>query len=161
MTQQTIKPPAGAVNQLFLNDTVGIQVAVLEAADDGVTLFPAVGPLKFTVTDPSNTVTQGVAADGVTPTFLPNGTGNTGSVEVDVLDQGNNLVGDASFDVLAPVTPPPPTATQLGVFFVPNTAPAAAAPAAAGTDAATAAAVKAAQTAAGQVVTDPHNPAKK
>jgi len=156
MTTTPIQPPSGAVTQLVIGDPVGILVAVLEADDSGTTFFPPVGPLQFAVEDPSNTVKQGVAADGVTPTFLDNGTGNTGSVSVTVTDQGNNLVGQASFAVVA-ATPPPPQATQLGVFFVPN-APAASATGDAG--GATGDAAAAAKAAGVATTADPHNPPK-
>lgn len=160
MTTQPIQPPSGAVTQLVIGDLVGILVAVLEADDSGADLFAPIGPLQYVVSDPSNTVKQGVAADGVTPTFLDNGSGNTGNVSVQVTDAGNNLVGTASFAVVAKTPPPPPpAATQLGVFFVPNTAGSSSA-GAASTSAATADAVKKAQTDAGIVVNDPHNPVK-
>jgi hypothetical protein len=159
MTTQPIQPPSGAVTQLVIGDPVGIMVAVLEADDSGAVFFPPAGPLQFAVSDPSNTVKQGVAADGVTPTFLDNGSGNTGEVEVTVTDAGNNLVGSASFAVVEPTQPPPPPdeATQLGVFFVPAASGSGSASASAS---ATADAVKAQQKAAGISVTDPHNPGK-
>lgn len=149
-----IQPPAGSVTQLLLTDTVGLIAAVLEADDSGAVFFPPEGPLSFKVDDPQNTVTQGVAADGVTPTFVPNGSGNTGIVTVTATDAGNNLVGSGSFTVAAPTPPPPPPdeATQLGVFFQPNTA-ASSAPSGAGD----AAAAAAAQVASGTATTpDPH-----
>lgn len=156
MITTPIQPPAGSVNQLLLTDTVGILVAVLEADDSGTDFFPPVGPLQFAVSDPSGTVTQGVAADGVTPTFLPNGSGTTGDVTVKVTDAGNNLVGSGSFSVVSGT--PPPGATQLGVFFQPN--PSGAPSTGAGSTGATADAVKAAAAAkaSGTATTvDPHH----
>lgn len=158
MTTTPIQPPAGSVNQLLLTDTVGILVAILEADDSGANFFPPVGPLQFAVSDPSGTVTQGVAADGVTPTFLPNGSGNTGDVTVEVTDAGNNLVGSGSFSVVSGTPPPPPGATQLGVFFQPN--PSGAPSTGAGSTGATSDAVKAAAAAkaSGTATTvDPHH----
>lgn len=158
MTTTAIQPPAGAVSQLVIGDLIGILVAVLEADDSGTIFFPPEGPLQFNVSDPSNTVKQSVAADGVTPTFLDNGSGNTGDVDVEVTDSGNNLVGSASFSVVSGA-PPPPAATQLGVFFVPNSgASSAPAPGAGSAPSAAEAAVKKAQVASGTATTvDPHH----
>lgn len=159
MTTTAIQPPAGAVSQLVIGDPIGILVAVLEADDSGTIFFPPEGPLQFNVSDPSNTVKQGVAADGVTPTFLDNGSGNTGDVDVEVTDAGNNLVGSASFSVVSGAPPPPPAATQLGVFFVPNSGSSSApAPGAGAAPSAAEAAVKKAQVASGTATTvDPHH----
>ena len=148
MTATPIQAPPTAVSQIFSNDPNGVSIIVLEADDSGTNFFPPKGPFSFAVSDPSSTVTQGLLADGVTPSLVPNGTGNTGDVSVQVTDTGNNLVGTATLSVVAPIQPPPPTATQLGAFFVPI-APATPPPAAGGTTAPTA-------NAAGVTIIDPH-----
>ena len=164
MADQTpIQPPSGAVSVLFLDDTVGIQVAVLLADDSGTNFFKPSGPLQFDVEGDVDTVTQGVAADGVTPTFLPSGSGAEGTIDVTITDAADNLVGSASFAVQkrpTPPPPPPPGPTQLGVFFVPNSGSAASSGDASGSGGDAAAAAAAAQAAGVATTVDPHRPSK-
>jgi hypothetical protein len=107
--------------QIFSNDPKGLNLTIQEVLAATGQIFPSAGPFDVVVTDPASTVTVTPgSADNTTPTnFKPNGSGAIGTVTVKVTDQSNNLVGTGSFDVVAPVTPPPTVPDTLQVGFVP------------------------------------------
>lgn len=115
--------------QIFSDDKKGLNLTIQETLAATGQVFPSAGPFQVDVTDPTAdangqngaiSVTAG-SADQSTPTnFKPSGNGKTGTITVKVTDTSNSLVGSASFDVVAPVPPPPPTkADTLTVGFVP------------------------------------------
>jgi len=105
--------------QLLSNDPKGL-VLVLAETLAGAALPLSAGPFKVDVQDPQNTVTVTAGSDDqTTPTkFVPNGSGAVGTVTVTVTDLKFNLVGTASFDVVAPA-PPPQVPDTLNVSFAP------------------------------------------
>ena len=107
---------------IFTTSLTGLLLALAESSKGNPVPLSA-GPFTVAVSDPSNTVnvTPG-SADQTTPTqFVPNGTGNTGTVTVTVTDTSQTppLVGTGSFQVVAPTAPPVPD--TLTVTFVPAT----------------------------------------
>ena len=109
--------------QIVSNATKGLVLGIAETHASSGQIFPAAGPFQVDVTDPSTTITVVPGTpDQKTPTiFRPNGTGAVGTVTVKVTDTSNNLVGSASFDVVAPAPPPPlPAADTLTVSFTPE-----------------------------------------
>jgi len=109
--------------QINSNDLKGLNLALAESAKGQP--FPlTAGPFTLDVQDPNNTVivTPG-SADQTTPTnFKPNGTGAVGTVTVVVTDNSQTpplVSAPASFDVVAPVVPPPTVPDTLIASFVP------------------------------------------
>lgn len=104
--------------QIVSDDKKGLNLTIQETLASSGQVFPSAGPFQVDVTDPGNTISVAAgSADQTTPTnFKPNGSGAIGTVTVKVTDQSNNLVGSASFDVVAPVAQ---KADTLTVGFVP------------------------------------------
>jgi hypothetical protein len=113
--------------QIVSNATKGLVLGIVETLAATGQVFPSAGPYTVDVTDPNAdangqngtvTIVAGTP-DQKTPTiFRPSGNGKTGTIAVKVTDTSNNLVGSASFDVVAP--PPPPVADTLTVGFTPE-----------------------------------------
>lgn len=112
LTPKRVKHPASkweiVMNpQLLTTDTKGFVLGITEIrSSDGAVAPRSSGPFAITVTQdadkPVVTVTEG-SPDQTTPDiFRPNGTGNTGTVTIDVTDTSNNLSALISFDVVAP-----------------------------------------------------------
>lgn len=111
--------------QILSNATKGLVLGIVETLAATGQVFPSSGPFVVSVTDPTAdangqngaiTVVAG-SADQKTPTiFRPSGNGKTGTITVKVTDQSNNLVGSASFDVVAPAA----AADTLTVSFTPE-----------------------------------------
>lgn len=90
---------------LLSNAIIALLLVLAESAK-GNPIKLSAGPFTVATSDPNNTVTNTPgSADQTTPdSWLPNGTGNTGTVEVTVTDEGQTppLVGVGSFNVVAP-----------------------------------------------------------
>lgn len=115
----------GGITMQIASNSAGLALVLAESLKGNLLPLSA-GPFLVELDDPNNTVSQVPGSpDQTTPDlFEPNGTGNTGTVNVKVTDQGQTppLVGTGSFDVIAPVTPPPPTTPDtLTVGFAPIT----------------------------------------
>lgn len=90
--------------QLFTNSAKGFVLGIVETRQSDGKVYKSAGPFQIDVTDPAGAiaVVPG-SADQTTSTILrPNGSGKAGTVTVKVTDTSNNLVGSASFDVVAP-----------------------------------------------------------
>jgi hypothetical protein len=108
--------------QIFSNDPKGLNLALAET-NKGAPVPLSKGPFTIQISDPNGTVTvKAGSADQTTPTnFLPNGSGAIGTVTVIVTDTSVTpplVSAPASFDVVAPV-PPPPVPDALLASFVP------------------------------------------
>jgi hypothetical protein len=124
--------PVATTPQILTTSTVGLLLALAESLKGNQVPLSA-GPFTVAVDDPNNTITDfpGTPSQSTPDQFVPNGSGNTGTVTVTVTDESQTppLVGSASFEVVAP--PPPVVPDTLAVSFVPATAPPASAAAAA------------------------------
>jgi len=113
--------------QILSNAAKGLVLGIVETLAATGQVFPSAGPFNVAITDPNAdangqngtvTVVPGTP-DQKTPTiFRPSGNGKTGTIAVKVTDTSNNLVGEASFDVVAP--PPPAAPDTLTVSFTPE-----------------------------------------
>lgn len=111
--------------QVFANDTKGLNLALVESLA-GQQLPLSKGPFSVAVQDSNAAGSVAVTAgsdDQTTPTnFKPNGTGALGTITAIVTDLGQTpplVAAPISFDIVAPVVPPPQVPDTLTASFVP------------------------------------------
>jgi hypothetical protein len=109
--------------KILATDAKGLVLGIVETLAASGQVFPSAGPFQVDVADPAGTinVVPGTPDQKTATIFRANGSGKTGTVTVKVTDTSNGLSGSASFDVVAPLPPPPPAVPDtLTVSFTPE-----------------------------------------